>query len=123
MTKEKIAAELYEFANRHGLVSTLYMVFGKNVNVNVPFSRKACNNSIEEIQFSARAANSMKRSGIFTIGDIIDSLQDERLLKVRNLGHKTYCEIQTKILVYGYERLNEREKLAFFRDVVRLNCD
>ena len=65
----------------------------------------------------------MKRSGIFTIGDIIDSLQDERLLKVRNLGHKTYCEIQTKILVYGYERLNEREKLAFFRDVVRLNCD
>ena len=123
MTKEKIAAELYESANRNGLVPTLYAVFGKNVKVSVPFSEKACKDSIEEIQFSARAYNSMRRAGIFTIGDVIDLLQDESLLNVRNLGKKSYCEIQTKILVYGYDRLNEREKLAFFRDVVRLNCD
>lgn len=123
MTKEKIAAELYESANRNGLVPTLYAVFGKNVKVSVPFGEKACRESIEEIRFSARASNSMKRAGIFTIGDIIDLLQDESLLKVKNLGQKSYCEIQTKILVYGYERLNEREKLAFFRDAVKLNCD
>ena len=122
MTKEKIAAELYESANRNGLVPTLYAVFGKNVKVSVPFSEKACKDSIEEIQFSARAYNSMRRAGIFTIGDVIDLLQDESLLKVRNLGQKSYCEIQTKILVYGYDRLNEREKLAFFSDVVRENC-
>ena len=122
MTKEKIAAELYESANRNGLVPTLYAVFGKNVKVNVPFSQKAMNDSIEEIQFSVRASNSMKRTGIFTIGDIIEALHDESLLKVRNLGKKSYCEIQTKILCYGYDRLNEREKIAFFRDVVRENC-
>ena len=56
------------------------------------------NDTIEEIQFSAKAFNSMKRTGIFTIGDIFDALQDESLLKIGNLGKKSYCEIQTKIL-------------------------
>jgi len=122
MTKERVAAELYEAANKNGLVPTLYAVFGGNVKVSIPFSQKACNDSIEEIQFSVRASNAMKRTGIFTIGDIIEALQDESLMKVRNLGKKSYCEIQTKILSYGYDRLSERERIAFFRDIVRDNC-
>ena len=122
MTKEKIAAELYESAERIGLIPTLYAVFGNNVKVSVPFSRRACGDSMDEIVFSMRASNSMKRAGLFTIGDIIEALQNETLLHVRNLGKKSYCEIQTKILSYGYDRLSEREKLAFFREVVRENC-
>ena len=122
MTKEQIAVTLYESANKNGLVPTLYAVFGRNINVTIPFSQKACNDSIEEIQFTVRSYNSMKRAGLSTIGEVIESLQDESLLQVRNLGKKSYCEIQTKILTYGYDRLSEREKIAFFRDVAERNC-
>ena len=73
MTKEKIAAELYESAERIGLIPTLYAVFGNNVKVSVPFSRRACGDSMDEFVFSVRASNSMKRAGLFTIGDIIEA--------------------------------------------------
>lgn len=122
MTKEQIAVTLYESANKNGLIPTLYAVFGKNISVSIPFSQKACNDTIEEIQFTVRSYNSMKRAGLSTIGEVIESLQDESLLRVRNLGKKSYCEIQTKILSYGYDRLSEREKIAFFRDVAERNC-
>jgi DNA-directed RNA polymerase alpha subunit len=44
------------------------------------------------------------------------------LIHIRNLGKKTFNEIQTKILVFGYERLTEKEKQQFFVDLVERNC-
>ena len=89
--------------------------------VSVPFSQKACDTSIDELDFSVRASNSLKRANIFTIGQAIDMIADDGLLRIRNLGKKTQNEIKTRILVFGYERLTENEKKRFFYDVMERN--
>ena len=121
MKKDEVVNELLKSANENGLIITLYGVFGKCVKVSIPFSRKACEMSIDDIDFSPRANNSLKRAGVFTIGEIIDLIADDGLLRIRNLGKKTQNEIKTRILVCGYERLTENERKRFFYDVVEKN--
>ena len=122
MKKDEVVIELYKSANENGLIPTLYGTFGKSVKVSVPFSKKACDTEVDNIEFSVRAMNALKRAGLFTIGDIIDCITREELSRIRNLGKKTVNEIQTRILSYGYERLTENEKKRVFYEVVDNNC-
>lgn len=122
MRKEEIVTELVNSVDRNGLVTTLYGVFGKIVKVSIPSSQKACDMSIDDIDFSPRANNSLKRAGVFTIGEIIDLIADDGLLRIRNLGKKTQNEIKTCILVFGYDRLTDVEKKRFFYEIVERNC-
>lgn len=122
MKKDEVVIELYHSAKENGLIPTLHGVFGKNIKVTVPFSQKACDTEIDVIDFSVRATNALKRAGLFTIGDVIDSISRENLSKIRNLGKKTANEIQTHILAFGYERLTETEKRCFFYDLIENNC-
>ena len=123
MKKDEVVNELLKSANENGIITTLYGVFGKCIKVSVPFSQKACDTSIDELDFSVRASNALKRASIFTIGQAIDLIADDGLLRIRNLGKKTQNEIKTRILAFGYERLTELEKKRFFYDVVDKNCD
>ncbi len=121
MKKDEVVNGLLRSANENGLITTLYGVFGKCVKVSIPFSQKACDTSIDELDFSVRANNSMKRVGVFTIGEVIDLIASDGLLRIRNLGKKTQNEIKTRIMVFGYERLNEKEKKRFFYDIIERN--
>ena len=122
MNKEKVVNELVESAERNGLINTLYGVFGKSVKVSIPFSRKALDSSVDDIDFSVRSSNALKRTGLMQVEDIVDAIADESLMRVRNLGKKSYNEIQTKILALGYSKLTENEKKRFFYDVLERNC-
>ena len=122
MKKDEVVNELLKSANENGIITTLYGVFGKCIKVSVPFSQKVCDTSIDELDFSVRASNALKRANIFTIGQAIDLIADDGLLRIRNLGKKTQNEIKTRILAFGYERLTELEKKRFFYDVVERNC-
>ena len=84
MRKEEVVNELLKSANENGLIPTLYGVFGKSVKVSVPFSTKACDTSIDDVEFSPRAEHSLKRAGVFTIGGVIDLIADDGLLRIRN---------------------------------------
>lgn len=66
--------------------------------------------------FSPRADNSLKRADVFTIGEIINLIADDGLLRIRNLGTKTQNEILTRILAFGYEHLSITKK-RFFYDI------
>lgn len=122
MKKEEVINELYESAKQNGLIPTLHGVFGKNVKLTIPFSQKTCDTEIDAIDFSVRALNALKRSGLFTVGAIIGSIEREELPRIRNLGKKTVSEIQTRVLICGYDRLTENEKKRFFCDLVENNC-
>lgn len=122
MRKEEIALELYNSAKENGFLDTIYEVIGPKVSVKVAFTKKACETNIDDIEFSVRANNALKRAGYFIIEDIVDALSNETLMHIRNLGKKTFNEIQTKILVFGYDRLSEKEKIQFFVDLVERNC-
>lgn len=122
MKKEEVVNELLKSANENGLIQTLYAVFGKCVRVSVPFGTKACDTSIDDVEFSPRAEHSLKRAGVFTIGGVIDLIEDDGLLSIRNLGKKTQNEIKTRILSFGYERLTDVEKKRFFYEILDKNC-
>ena len=121
MKNNEIAETLLTSANENGLINTLYSAFGNNINTSIAFSQSACDAGIDSIEFSVRASNALKRSGLMTIGSVIDAILNDELLRVRNLGRKSYNEIKTKILLYGYKRLTAREKIAFFYSLVSNN--
>ena len=121
MNQNEIVNELLKSANENGLIITLSEVFGRNIKISVPFSQRACETSIDELDFSVRASNAMKRAGIFTIGEVIDLIASEDLTRIRNLGKKTVNEIKTRILLFGYDKLTENEKKRFFYDITDKN--
>ena len=122
MNKALVATELYESAKVNGFVDTLHSIFGNNIKTSIAFSKSACNTGIDDIDFSVRSSNALKRSGLMTVGDVIDAIADDKLLHIRNLGRKSYNEIKTFILKFGYDQLSEKEKIAFFLDLVERNC-
>ena len=114
MNKTETVKILTEAAKQDGLVYALHRVFGNSVNVSIGFSKGSCNTDIEEMALSVRSYNSLRRANVSTIGDLIERLNEGGLKSIRNLGAKSYGEIQTKILAYGFSRLSENEKREFF---------
>lgn len=55
---------------------------------------------IEDLEFSVRTYNCLKRSGINAISDILE-MTDEELHKVRNLSVRSFDEIKDKLADYG----------------------
>ncbi len=57
---------------------------------------KTLETPIEEIEFSVRAYNCLKRAGIHTVQDLIDKREIE-VTKIRNLGKKSLKEVLDKV--------------------------
>ena len=121
MIQESTAKKLYEIAEDCGLPETLFAAFGRNIKVRIPFARSACEAGLESIEFSVRSCNALQRSGMTSVGDVIEAIASDKLSAIRNLGAKSYSEIKTRILVYGYEHLTNREKAAFFSQLLEDN--
>lgn len=121
MNKTDVVNTLIQSAESNGLVRTIYSIFGKSVKVLIPFGEKTLDSSVDEIDFSVRSSNCLKRTGMMQIRDIVEAIEDERLLRVRNLGKTSYSEIQTKLLVFGYSKLSAIEKKQFFFDLLDRN--
>ena len=58
--------------------------------------------AIEDMDFSVRTYNCLKRASINTIGDLTMRTMDD-LLKVRNLGRKSLDEIDSKLAEIGLQ--------------------
>lgn len=63
--------------------------------------------TIEELDLSVRSFNCLKRAGINTVNDLIEKSAEE-MMKVRNLGKKSFDEVREKLHSLGYE-LNSEE--------------
>lgn len=61
---------------------------------------KTLETPIEEIEFSVRAYNCLKRAGIHTVQDLIDKREIE-VTKIRNLGKKSLKEVLDKVKEMG----------------------
>ena len=121
MNKADVVNTLIQSTESIGLINTIYSIFGKSVKVRIPFGEKTLDSSVDEIDFSVRSSNCLKRTGMMQVRDIVEAIEDERLLKVRNLGKTSYSEIQTKLLALGYSKLSAIEKKQFFYDLLVLN--
>ena len=57
---------------------------------------------IEDLEFSVRSYNCLKRAGLHTVGDIIAKTEHD-MMKVRNLGKKSLEEVINKVKALGLE--------------------
>ncbi|MBQ5315593.1 MAG: DNA-directed RNA polymerase subunit alpha [Oscillospiraceae bacterium] len=64
--------------------------------------------SIDELELSVRSFNCLKRAGINTVNDLI-SRSEEEMMKVRNLGKKSFDEVKEKLSSLGYSLSSEEE--------------
>lgn len=62
--------------------------------------------SIEDLDFSVRACNCLKRANINTLGDLVEKSELE-MMKIRNLGKKSLKEIMDKIKDMGLKFRDE----------------
>ena len=52
--------------------------------------------SIEDMELSVRSFNCLKRAGINTVSDLCNNTEDD-MMKVRNLGKKSFDEVRQKL--------------------------
>jgi DNA-directed RNA polymerase subunit alpha len=59
---------------------------------------------IENLDLSVRVFNSLKRTGITTVGEVLDMLEKgpEAMLSIRNFGEKSLEELQERLREKGY---------------------
>ena len=89
----------------------------------MPFSETTCNKSIEELNLSVRSYNCLMRSNIKTVGAVVDTIMDDKLSQIRNLGIKSKAEIKATIYEYGYLNLSDERKKGVVKSILDLNKD
>jgi DNA-directed RNA polymerase subunit alpha len=59
---------------------------------------------IENLDLSVRVFNSLKRTGITTVGEVLELLEkgDEAVMSIRNFGEKSLDELRQKMVEKGY---------------------
>lgn len=77
------------------------------VEPEVPGSRltsEVAETPVEALDLSVRVFNSLKRTGITTVGDVLDLLEkgDTAVMSIRNFGEKSLDELRQKMTEKGY---------------------
>ena len=67
---------------------------------------KALETSIDDMEFSVRAYNCLKRSGINTMQDLVNRRESD-MMKIRNLGKKSLKEVLDKVKTMGLSFKND----------------
>lgn len=64
--------------------------------------------TIEELELSVRSFNCLKRAGINTVEDLVNK-SPEDMMKVRNLGKKSFDEVKAKLQSLGCDLMSSDE--------------
>jgi DNA-directed RNA polymerase subunit alpha len=64
---------------------------------------------IEEMDFSVRTSNCLRREGITTVGELIQRTESD-LMRIRNFGRKSLQEIKDKLAGMGLELATESDE-------------
>lgn len=123
MTMEELAALLAEDTEQHSLAEVLHVNYSTNIRMNIGFPERLRSREIDVLALGARGYNALRHAGIATVDELIDTINDGRLLRLRNLGVKSVREIQTKLVQYGYDHLSPEKRRAFWLDVIRSNTN
>lgn len=119
--KEKVAKRFAHLVEKYGLVGGIYLMFGEKAEFSLGFSPKLSSLSVDELSISVRGYNVLKRSGLNTVGDVIDAINNKTLITLRNLGRKTHREIIINVVDLGYSHLSDDQKIALLNDIIDKN--
>ena len=76
-------------------------VVERGLGVGAALSPDRYNTPIEQLSLSVRAYNCLKRSGLMTVGQVLEK-SEEDLLALRNFGRKSYDELRAKLIELEY---------------------
>ena len=119
--KKQLAAELIKCAEDNGIVLTINTVFKMPVKVNLVFTDNDLRLGVEDLDLSVRSYNCLKRARIMTVKDLISIAGTEELLRIRNLGRKSYIEIKTTLLAFSYGKMSDKNKMLFWEKFIEDN--
>ena len=121
MNKTEVVKTFLKAEKEYDIIELLFFIYGENIKVNMGFSKSTCETNIEDLAFSVRSYNALRRANITNVGKLIETINKDKLKEVKNLGAKCYKEIRTKILLFGYDHLSEGGKKEFFEYLVENN--
>ena len=89
----------------------------RGLGVGAALSPDRYNTPIEQLNLSVRAYNCLKRSGLMTVGQVLEKSEDD-LLALRNFGRKSYDELRAKLIQLDFLQPEppEEEMTASFDD-------
>lgn len=76
-------------------------VVGRGLGSGAALPPDRYNTPIEDLNLSVRAYNCLKRSGLMTVGAVLEKSEEE-LLALRNFGRKSYDELKEKLVSMGF---------------------
>ncbi len=77
-------------------------------------NNEAAEMAIENLDLTVRVFNSLKRTGITTVADVLELLDkgEEAILAIRNFGEKSLVELKQKLAEKGFLELDEEEEIT-----------
>jgi DNA-directed RNA polymerase subunit alpha len=68
---------------------------------------------VESLDLSVRVFNSLKRTGITTVGDVLDLLEkgDQAVMSIRNFGEKSLDELRQRMIEKDYMKDETQKEL------------
>ncbi|MCD4751526.1 MAG: DNA-directed RNA polymerase subunit alpha [Anaerolineaceae bacterium] len=110
-TASKIIVEHLRFISGISEES-LAMPIEEEVDDMTTLSNEVVETPIENLDLSVRVFNSLKRTGIATVGDVIALLEkgDEAVMSIRNFGEKSLQELTQKMQDKGYLLTDEEQE-------------
>jgi DNA-directed RNA polymerase subunit alpha len=89
-----------------GISEETLLVLGEKEVVGSRLTSEAAETPIENLDLSVRVFNSLKRTGITTVGDVLELLDkgEEAVMSIRNFGEKSLEELRQKMQEKGFLR-------------------
>ena len=83
----------------------------RGLGAGVVLAPERFNMPIEDLNLSMRAYNCLRRSGLMTVGQVLENSEEE-LLSLRNFGRKSYDELKDKLNELGLLPAEEPEDMV-----------
>lgn len=114
MTPEQAMSESSKILIDHlrfvaGISEEVFALPSEEVEPVSTVNSEAAEMPIENLDLTVRVFNSLKRTGITTVGDVLELLDkgEEAILAIRNFGEKSLVELKEKMIEKGF--LEEEE--------------
>ena len=87
-----------------GIGQDTFLISPEKEQVVGHLTSEAAETPIENLDLSVRVFNSLKRTGITTVGDVLELLEkgDEAVMSIRNFGEKSLDELRQKMREKGF---------------------
>ncbi len=115
ITPEKALADASKIMISHlrfisGIGDEVFEVQPEAEQTNSHLTSEAAETPIENLDLSVRVFNSLKRTGITTVGDVLELLGkgDEAVMSIRNFGEKSLDELTQKMAEKGFMSPSEK---------------